>query len=148
MPSVLLPWRHEIDRLKREMHQLCERLFDLGPLPRFDRDPDWFPAVDLTESASVITVYAEIPGVEAEDIDVSLEGNVLTIRGQRKRESMQKDEEVRRPERSYGAFLRSIRLPAEVDPDETKASYSDGVLEVRMPKVNKEGARKIPISME
>ena len=148
MPSELIPWRAEIERLRREMDQLCQRFSDLRFLRRFAQAGEWHPIIDISESESEIVVHAEIPGMEGKDIDVSLEGSVLTIRGERKREMMEKDEEVYPSERGYGAFLRSIRLPGDVDPDRAKASYSNGILRVKLPRTDKRWPRKIQITTE
>jgi HSP20 family protein len=117
MPSELIPWRLEMERLKREMNRLCEKLLDFGPLRRFDGAWAWVPVIDISESGSHITVHAEIPGMESKNIEVSVQGNMLTIRGERKQESIDENKEVYRSERSYGTFERSIRLPSDVDPE-------------------------------
>jgi HSP20 family protein len=148
MPSELIPWRLEMERLKREMNQLCEKLLDLGPLRRFDAALAWVPVIDMSESGSHITVHAEIPGMEPNNIDVSLQGNMLTIRGERKQESIEEDKEVYRSERSYGIFERSIRLPANVDPEQAKASYRNGVLRIKLLKVDKNRPKKVQILTE
>ena len=148
MPSDLIPWRHEMERLKREMNQLYERLLDLGPLRRFDVAFAWVPVIDMSESGSHITVHAEIPGMEPKNIEVSVQGNVLTIRGERKQESIEEDKEVYRSERSYGTFERSIRLPANVDPEQAKASYTNGVLRIKLLKVDKNRPKKVQIFTE
>jgi HSP20 family protein len=148
MPSELIPWRHEMERLKREMNQLYERLLDLGPLRRFDAAWAWVPLIDVSESGSHITVHAEIPGMDPNDIEVSVHGNTLTIRGERKQERIEEDKEVYRSERSYGNFERSIHLPANVDPEQAKASYINGVLRIRLLKVDKNRPKKVQILTE
>jgi HSP20 family protein len=102
--------------------------------------------VDVSETEKEIIVNAEIPGVEAKDIDVNLDGNVLTIKGERKREHEEKEENFHRIERSYGSFYRALRLPTEVDGERIKATYKKGVLRITMPKSKKEAGKKIEIS--
>jgi HSP20 family protein len=148
MPSELIPWRHEMERLKREMNQLYERLIDLGPLRRFDAAWAWVPLIDVSESEGNITVHAEIPGMDPNDIEVSVQGNTLTIRGERKQESIEEDKEMYRSERSYGNFERSIPLPAAVDPEQAKASYTNGVLRIKLLKVEKNRPKKVQILTE
>ncbi len=104
------------------------------------------PTVDVSETAKEIIVNAEIPGVEAKDIDVNLAGDVLTIKGERKREHEEKEENFHRIERSYGSFYRSLRLPSEVDGDKIKASYKKGVLRISLHKSKKATAKKIEIN--
>ena len=144
--SKLIPWRGEIDRLRNEMDRLYDRFFDSRPFRRFSEEGEWMPSVDVSETSKEIIVNAEIPGVDAKDIDVNLEGNLLTIRGERKREHEEKEENFHRIERSYGSFYRSLQLPSSVDGEKIKATYRKGVLRITMPKVNKEAGRKIEIS--
>ena len=144
--SSLIPWRGEIDRLRNEMERLYDRFFDLRPFRRFTEEGEWMPSVDVSETAKEIIVNAEIPGVEAKDIDVNLAGDVLTIRGERKREHTEKEENFHRIERSYGSFSRSLQLPSDVDGDKIKASYKKGVLRISLPKTKKTTAKKIEIS--
>jgi len=101
----------------------------------------------FSETAKEIIVNAEIPGVEAKEIDVNLKGNVLTIKGERKREHEEKEENFHRIERSCGSFYRSLRLPSEVDGEKIKATYKEGVLRITMPKTKKEAGKKIEISL-
>ena len=144
--SSLIPWRGEMDRLRNEMERLYDRFFDLRPFRRLTEEGEWMPSVDVSETAKEIIVNAEIPGVEAKDIDVNLDGNILTIKGERKREQEEKEENFHRIERSYGSFYRSLQLPSEVDGEKIKASYRKGVLRITLPKIKKEAGKKIEIS--
>ncbi len=148
MSSDLIPWRREIERLRREMDSVYNRFIDWGPFRRFVELGDWLPPLDVSETPKEVIIHIEIPGMEAKDIDVSLEGNVLTVRGERKRESVQEDQDFYRTERSYGLFSRSIRLPAEVEHEGVKASYCKGVLEVKLRKTEKESQKKIHVTAE
>jgi len=94
----------------------------------------WEPVVDIAENNGNIEVKAEIPGLKKEDIRVSVQNNVLSISGERNRENEKKDRTYYVIERSYGKFVRTIALPADVDADKIKASYKDGVLTVILPK--------------
>ncbi len=144
--SRLIPWRGEMNRIRREMESLYDRFLDLGPLRRLTEEEEWMPVVDVSETAKEIIVNAEIPGVEAEDIGVKLEGNVLTIKGERQREHEEKEENFHRIERSYGLFYRSLRLPSEVDAEKIKATYEKGVLRITIPKAKIGAGKKIEIS--
>jgi HSP20 family protein len=90
----------------------------------------WFPEVDITEEKDRILVKADLPGMKQEEISVEVSEGVLTIKGERKRESETKDGKTYRIERSYGNFLRSFTLPAGVDAARVNAAYKNGVLEV------------------
>jgi len=94
----------------------------------------WTPAVDIYETENKeVVLKAELPGLQREDIDVTVEGATLTIRGQRRREETVAEEAYRRVERHYGAFARSFTLPSSVDAGAVRADYRDGVLTVRLP---------------
>jgi HSP20 family protein len=92
------------------------------------------PTLDVYEQKDDVIVKAEIPGLTKDEIDISLDGNILTIKGEKKKEEEVKDEDYYRCERTYGAFSRSIELPVTVQTDKVNASFKNGVLEIRMPK--------------
>jgi HSP20 family protein len=105
----------------------------------------WAPSVDIAETDDHLTFYAELPGVNKEDVNVTLENNVLTIRGERKFEQDVKEESYHRIERSYGSFARSFNLPNNVKPDACNAQFRDGVLKVEIPKSEEAKPRKIEV---
>jgi len=105
----------------------------------------WAPLCDIYEDGEGIAVKAELPGVDRSDIDIQVENNVLTLRGERKREKEVKTENLCRTERSYGTFSRSFTLPITVDTEHIKAEYKDGVLHVTLPKVEEAKPRKIKV---
>jgi HSP20 family protein len=145
MSPNIIPWRKEIARLRHEMDDLYDRFFDWRPFRHFAQWGDWSPAVDVSENPKEITVHAEIPGVEAKEIDVYLEGNVLTIRGERKRGVTEEEQDYDHAERSYRTFSRSIQLPSEVDYEGIKARCHHGVLVVRLPKKDKAARKRIKV---
>ncbi len=106
----------------------------------------WTPAVDIYETDDAIVLEAELPGMNEKDIDVRVEDNVLTIKGERKIEQERKEENYYRMERYYGAFQRSFTLPSNVETDKIKAEYKKGILKVVMPK--KEQAKPKQIKVE
>lgn len=97
------------------------------------------PAVDMYDKKNEIVVKAEVPGVEKENINISLTDNTLTIKGEIKKEEEIKEEDYHYSERSYGSFVRVLTLPAKVQADKVKASFSNGILEIHLPKA--EGAK-------
>lgn len=107
------------------------------------------PTIDVSETDGELTVTAELPGVAEEDVDLSLEDNVLTIKGEKRAEEKKEDEEkkYRLVERSYGSFQRSIPLSFKADPDSVKASFENGVLKIAVPKPPEaaQKASRIPI---
>jgi HSP20 family protein len=148
MSSGLIPWRKEIERLRREMDGLYDRFFDWRPLRHFTDLGDWWPPVDVSENPKEIIVHAEIPGVNIDEIDVHLEDDLLIIRGERKREVTEEGDEAYHTERSYGSFSRSIRLPSHIDRDGIKARYSNGVLELKLPKTGKPAQKRIKVETD
>ena len=106
------------------------------------------PALDVSETDTQVIVKAEVPGIKADDIDISLMGDTLTIKGEKREESREEREDYHRVERRYGAFQRTLSLPSQVDPDKVKASYKDGVLKVTMEKREESRARSIKVKVE
>lgn len=107
----------------------------------------WYPACDVFEDKESVKIVAEVPGVRPEDVKISLENNLLTIRGEKKQEAEERSERVHRYERSYGAFERSFALPSTVDADKIQASYANGVLTVTVPKAERARPREIRIKV-
>src|SRR4249919_2473147 len=95
----------------------------------------WTPAVDVFEDKDAVKIVAELPGVKAEDVKISLENQTLTLRGEKRQVAEEKTERLHRYERTYGAFERTFALPGTVDADRIEASYADGLLTVTLPKV-------------
>lgn len=95
---------------------------------------EWTPSLDIYEDDKAIKIKADIPGVEKKDITVDIEGDTLTIRGERKMEKEEKKEKFQRIERSYGSFMRSVYLPEYVDREKIAAEYKDGTLNLTLPK--------------
>lgn len=146
--NQLTEWKpfREVTRLRREMDRLWDDYF--GPSRRALRPAaeEWLPAVDVSEAADKVTIKAEIPGLEAKDIDISITGDMITIKGEKKSEREETKENYHLVERSYGSFSRTLRLPAAVDPDKVEASYKQGVLTITCPK--KEEAQPKPIEIK
>lgn len=109
---------------------------------------EWVPCLDVSETKNNIVVKAEVPGMDAKDIDISLVGNALTIKGEKKQEREEKDENYHRIERSYGAFSRSVRLSQDVQSDKIKANFENGVLKITLPKSEEAKAKEIKIRVE
>lgn len=107
----------------------------------------WAPAVDIYEHDGSLVLKAELPGIEPKDVDVHVENNVLTLRGERTLESEVKREQYQRMERSYGTFSRSFTLPNVVDNEKIKAEFKDGVLRVTLPQREEAKPKQISISV-
>jgi len=107
----------------------------------------WAPAVDIYEHDGNIVLKAELPGVDPKDVDVRVENNTLTLRGERKFDAEVKRDSYHRVERSYGAFARSFTLPSVLDTEKIKADYRDGVLKVVFPKREEAKPKQIQVNV-
>ena len=126
----------EVDRLNRMFVNLYGESFDRG----------WTPAVDIYETEQrEVVLKAELPEVKREDINITFENGVLTIRGDRKYENEVKRENFQRIERHYGSFSRSFTLPATVDASRISASYKEGVLTIRLPQREEAKPKQITV---
>jgi HSP20 family protein len=105
----------------------------------------WFPPVDIHEEADRIVLRAEVPGVRSDDIDVSVENNTITLRGEKKQETVVDGENAYRLERFYGTFSRSFVLATKINPEKIQATCKEGVLEVVVPKAEEVKPKKIKI---
>ena len=136
MLSVWDPFA-DLNRVQREL----ENKF-FGPR---NRPADFAPAVDVHEDEESLVLRAELPGVKREDIDIQVDGNVLTLKGERKLESEQQNRRYHRIERSYGSFVRQFQVPTNIDATNIDAQLADGVLTLRLPKKAELKARKIEV---
>ena len=139
------PWRplRELSNLRREMEDLWGNL--AGEREFLPMKGEWMPAVDVSETKDSLVVKAEIPGMERKDIDISLSGDLLVIKGEKKQKIEEKKESFHRIETRYGAFSRSIRVPVSVDSNKIEASYDKGVLKITLPKKEEIKAKQIEI---
>ena len=105
----------------------------------------WFPAVDIREEEGVLTFVADLPGLEREDVEVTVENNILTIKGERRSDVEEKRDTYHRVERTFGAFSRSFTLPRGVDAAKVDARFTNGVLTINIPKTEAAKPHKISI---
>jgi HSP20 family protein len=141
MPELTVWKEQEIDRLRRDMERLFARLWDDFGIPRLSKIARNIPAIDLSESRENLIVRAEIPGINPEDLDISVTEDRLHIKGEMRQESVDGDDISQRVERSYGSFTRDIKLPCRVINEEVEATYKEGMLTIVMPKCKPEPDR-------
>jgi HSP20 family protein len=152
-PAAWNPWGNLHEELDRMMSgffggsRLPTRLFDFEPLPRLRFDGALAPRVDVSETEQAIELSAELPGMEEKDVELVVQDDVLTIRGEKKFEKEEKKKNYHMVERQYGSFQRSFTLPDIVDSAKIAAKFEKGVLTITMPKTAKakEKTRKIQI---
>lgn len=140
------PW-NLINLLHRDLDQIAGQRFGVtGASENGQSVADWVPAVDIVEEKDHFVLRADVPGVKAEDIDVSMENGVLSVSGQRLHESTEEAEGVRRMERVSGKFYRRFNLPETADADAISARSNNGILEVIIPKQPEVKARRITVA--
>ena len=144
-PRRVRPWfrRGPLESIREEMQDLISRTFgeeaDLWSAERIT------PSLDLSESENTLEVRMDIPGMEANDIDIQVNANVLTVSGERKEEREEKGKTYHRVERRVGAFSRSVTLPCPVKEDAVDAQYKNGILTIKLPKTEEAKSRKIAV---
>jgi HSP20 family protein len=135
----------DLDALQSDMNTFLDRFFD-GGSSRISGSRRWLPALDVTETEADLIVYADLPGMRQDDVDLQIKDDVLTISGERRSDAEENSESYHRVERSFGTFSRALRLPHGVEPDRVRASFTDGVLEVRVPKPREPEATRVQIT--
>ena len=129
--------------LRKEMGRLFDRAFENDlDLPSLG---DWAPPLDLSETEDGIVLRMEVPGIDPKDIQVNLKGDLLTVRGEKRREEEKKDESYYRTERMYGSFVRTLQLPAGVREDKVNATFKNGLLTIHLAKLPEAVGTAIPI---
>lgn len=152
-----LPWKPiaEIARWERDMERMLGNLFTGRGVSLFDDRSGTGdvlalrePSLDLYEEKDQIVVKAELPGMTKDDIQVSIADNILTIRGEKRKEEEDSGKDYYHAERVYGAFVRNLTLPAEINPEKVQALFKNGVLEIRMPKSEEAKKRAINVKVQ
>lgn len=140
-PGRTAPFRDDFDRM-------VDRFFGTGGLPSAfgSLEEMWSPSLDFSETDTAYVVRLEAPGVARKDLEVTLEGEILTVRGERMVEEEGKDEKFFWRERQEGRFLRSLRLPTAVEADKVEAKVDHGIVTVRLPKKAPTPSNRIPVT--
>ncbi len=146
------PVLSDAQALQSRLSRLFDEAFRGWPLTGQDDGNSlvgsWVPPVDVFEDKDAVQIMAELPGVKPEDVRISLENNLLTIRGEKRQVAEENTDRVHRYERSYGVFERSFMVPSTVDADHIQATYDNGVLAVRLPKAERAKPRQIAVKVE
>jgi HSP20 family protein len=142
--------RYEPWGLLNQLHGEIDRLFDTR-MGRYGEDSnqlstsDWVPAVDIKEESDSYVIYVDVPGVDPKDIEVHMENGVLSIKGERESESKQEQERYKRVERVRGSFFRRFTMPDTVNADAISATSKNGVLEIVVPKQERQQPKRIQV---
>ena len=132
-------------RFRSELERLWERAFGERARELF-RPGAWMPSADVVDGDRELTVRAELPGLDPDDIQITASGGALTLTGEKKEEREEKGERFMRSERRWGAFRRTFTLPPGADPDRAEAQFDRGVLTIRIPKREAESPKRIQVS--
>ena len=148
MARHLIRWDpfREMNSLRDDMERISDAVY--GRYPRERSEISWAPPLDIEETKEAFVVRAEVPGMNKEDIKISLTGDTLCISGARGHESEQNGRTFHRVERMYGKFQRTLVLPSDVAGDKVKAAYRNGVLELTLPKSEKAKLQEIAIETD
>ncbi len=136
----------EFTSMQREIDRLFDRF--RGGMIDEGQTSTWLPAVDIVEKENDFLVSVELPGVDRNDVKITLQDDVLTVRGEKKQEKEEKGENVHRVERCYGVFQRSFTLPSSLKSDKIEASYDKGVLTIQLPKVEEVKPKQIEVTIK
>jgi HSP20 family protein len=139
-PSIV---RDPLMALRNEFDELINRFWDGSQENWFSKE--FFPSADLTETENAYEIRMDIPGMQAKDINVQVQGNVVTLSGERKEEKEEKGKTCHRIERHTGSFSRMMTLPSNVNEDEVAAEYTQGVLTVKLPKREDAKAKQVSV---
>lgn len=145
MSSEMMKWPYlpGLGSFRDEMNKLFEGFTRRGSAAGMGV----VPPLDVSETEENILVKVEVPGIEPKDIDISISGDTLTVKGEKKSEKEEKGKNYHFIERSYGSFSRSVGLPASVKFEQVKAEYKKGILEITLPKSEKSKIKKIPVKV-
>ena len=145
--ASLMKWEpfEGLSTLRREMDRVFENFFDGGPQHLWARSME--PAVEVSDTQDTVVVKAQVPGMDKDNIQVSITDDTLTLKGERKEEEKKDDQNYHRQEFRYGTFTRTIALPSAVQADQATAQLKDGVLEIRLPKSAQAKVKQIPVGI-
>lgn len=145
----LTPWKPfgEVSSLRKEMDNLWNNFLGGRSFPA-TVSGEWAPSVDVSETDTELQIKAELPGVDAKDVNVNISGNILTIKGEKKKEEEKEDEHFHSSERFYGSFQRSFRLPSNIQTDDVDATYEKGVLRLTLKKTEEAKKKEIEIKVK
>ena len=147
MPELIIWKNQEINKLRRDMDRLFSRLWDDFGMPHLQRPSRDIPSIDLYETEDNLILKAEIPGLSPEDLDISITNDILTFKGEMKKEFAQERENYHRMERRYESFSRNIQLPSRVVIKDVEATYREGIVTIIMPKCKPEITKKVKIKI-
>jgi HSP20 family protein len=137
----------DLGELQHDMNRLFDTFFGRPSTQVRATERVWAPLMDMRETKDDVVLTFDLPGISEKELSLTITGDVLTVRGERRFETADKDDSHHRVERVYGKFERTVALPLAVQADKVKATYRDGVLEVRLPKIEQVKPKQIKIDL-
>lgn len=143
---AIIRWNptREVTRMERDLRRMMRDFEQTSEEP--SSMAVWVPPVDIYETDNEIVVRADVSGIDPKDLDIRIENNVLTMKGERRMQEEVKEDTYHRIESAYGTFMRSFTLPAAVEEDQIKAEYKDGVLKITLPKKEQAKPKQIKVA--
>jgi HSP20 family protein len=148
MAGLILWKNQEINKLKRDMDRLFDRMWDDFGMPLSTKVEREIPSIDLSETEDSLIIKAEVPGINPEDMEISITDNILTIKGEMTQEDIEEKGDYHRMERRYGYFSRTLELPCKIVVEDVRATYKKGVLSIIMPKCEQPSTREIRVNVK
>jgi len=148
MTGLILWKNQEINKLRRDIDRLFDRLWDDFGMPLSTRVEKEIPSIDLSETEDTLIIRAEVPGIDPEDLEISITDNILTIKGEMKKTDENEKGDYHKMERRYGYFSRTLQLPCKIVVEDVHATYKKGVLTIDMPKCAQVSAPEIRIKIK
>lgn len=144
--NTMIRWNPfgEMARMRSEIDRLFEDAFN-APVSKWESNSVWGFPLDVTEADDTFTVKAAVPGMNPDDLDITISDNVLTIKGETQEEEVREEEKVHLRERRFGSFMRSISLPTPVESDNVKATVENGILTLQIPKAEAVKPKRIAV---
>jgi HSP20 family protein len=145
----LILWKDEqMKKLRKDMDHLFNRVWSGFGISRIPSEIVGMPSMDLSETKDTITVTADLPGIQPEDLNITLTEDRLTIQGRKTQETVDEGDTHHRVERTFGSFSRSLRLPCKIRKEDVKATYEDGTLRIEMPKCEPDKPHTVKVEVK
>jgi HSP20 family protein len=148
MPELIVWKNKRMDKLRRDMDRICTKVCDEFGIPLFLETAAELPSIEVSETEDSVILRAEVPDINPEDLDISITDDTLRIRGEKRQERVEEEGGIKRTERRYGSFSRTLQLPCRIDLDDVKATYREGILNIVMPKCSPEQVREIKVKVK
>jgi HSP20 family protein len=144
---ALIRWSPRAEMGSFACDPFFRRFFDVLDDTEAGLDRPWFPRLDLVDDKEALVAKLEVPGIDPQDVQINLQGDVLTVQGERKEVHESEHAKLLKREQSYGSFTRTVQLPCRVQADKVKARYKDGVMTITLPKAEEFVGRHIPVEI-